>query len=123
MEWTLLAIAIGILVVALVSYGNTIARLRDIERKLNALLRHHGVNPTQGLLLSDRVKQLAADPARKIEAIKVYREETGAGLAEAKEAIESFSRSDQRPLSHKRCLRSNTRMRALVFADTSLHPF
>jgi ribosomal protein L7/L12 len=33
---------------------------------------------------------LAADPGRKIEAIKVYREETGAGLAEAKEAIESF---------------------------------
>ena len=39
---------------------------------------------------SDRVKQLASDPARKIEAIKVYSEETGTGLAEAKEAVESF---------------------------------
>jgi hypothetical protein len=77
----------------LLSYASTAARFRGIERKLNALLRHHGVDPTQGLLLSDRVKQLAADPGRKIEAIKVYCEETGAGLAEAKEAIESFTNS------------------------------
>jgi hypothetical protein len=93
MDGTILAITIGILLVALVSYGNTTARFRGIERKLNALLRHHGVDPTQGLLLSDRVKQLAADPARKIEAIKLYREETGAGLAEAKEAVEAFINS------------------------------
>ncbi len=100
MEGTLLAIAIGILLVALVSYLKTTDRLRGIERKLNALLRHHGVDLTQGLPpaelglpLSDRVKQLAADPARKIEAIKVYRDETGAGLAEAKEAIEAFTNS------------------------------
>ncbi len=91
MEWTLLAIVIAILLVVLVSYGNTTARIRGIERKLNALLRHHGVDPTQGIPLSDRVKQLAADPGRKIEAIKVFCEETGAGLAEAKEAVESFT--------------------------------
>jgi hypothetical protein len=40
--------------------------------------------------LSDRVKKLALEPGRKIEAIKVYREETGAGLADAKDAIEAF---------------------------------
>jgi ribosomal protein L7/L12 len=40
--------------------------------------------------LSERVKLLAGDPAKKIEAIKVYRDETGAGLAEAKEAVEEF---------------------------------
>ena len=75
-------------------YGNTTARLRGIERKLNALLRHHGVDPTQGSLpISDRAKQLAVDPRKKIEAIKAYREETGAGLAEAKEAIDSFTNS------------------------------
>jgi ribosomal protein L7/L12 len=90
MEWTSLALAIGILLVVLVSYANMTARLRGIERKLNALLQHHGVEPARGLPLSDRVKELAADPRRKIEAIKVYREETGAGLAEAKEAVEAF---------------------------------
>jgi hypothetical protein len=93
MEWGLLSVSIGILLVTLIAYGNLTARIRGIERKLNALLRHHGVDPTQGLPLSDRVKQLAADPARKIEAIKVYREETGAGLAEAKEAVELFINS------------------------------
>ena len=44
-------------------------------------------------LMSDRVKQLAVDPSQKIEAIKVYREETGASLAEAKEAVEEFINS------------------------------
>lgn len=43
--------------------------------------------------LSDRVKELARDPTRKIEAIKLYREETGEGLAEAKEAVEAYVRS------------------------------
>jgi hypothetical protein len=93
MEWTLLAIGFSILLVVLGIDWKTTDRLRGIERKLNALLRHHGVDPTQRLPLSDRVKQLAADPARKIYAIKAYREETGAGLAEAKEAIESFAHS------------------------------
>jgi hypothetical protein len=90
MDWAFLALAIGILLTVLVAYGNLTARIRGIERKLNALLRHHGVDPVLGLVLSDRVKQLASDPERKIEAIKAYREETGAGLAEAKEAVEAF---------------------------------
>jgi ribosomal protein L7/L12 len=90
MEWVILLFALGIFVVLVVSSAATTARIQSIERKLNALLAHHGVNPTQGLALSDRVKELAADPRRKIEAIKVYREETGAGLAESKEAIEAY---------------------------------
>jgi hypothetical protein len=43
--------------------------------------------------LSDRVKEIARDPARKIEAIKVHREETGAGLVEAKAAVEAYFRT------------------------------
>ena len=93
MEWGLLSVGILILLAALGSYWETTARIGRIERKLNALLRHHGVDPAQKLPLSDRVKQLAGDPSRKIQAIKVYREETGAGLAEAKEAVETFINS------------------------------
>ena len=55
-----------------------------------------GINPDQRLPrrpLSDRVKELARDPTRKIEAIKVYREETGASLVEAKEAVETYTDS------------------------------
>jgi hypothetical protein len=40
--------------------------------------------------LSDRCKEAARDPARKIEAIRIYREETGLGLREAKAAVEAF---------------------------------
>jgi len=40
--------------------------------------------------LSERCQEAARDPARKIEAIRIYREETGLGLREAKAAVESF---------------------------------
>jgi ribosomal protein L7/L12 len=44
--------------------------------------------------LSQRVKDIARNPGGKISAIKAYREETGAGLAEAKNAIEAWRRSE-----------------------------
>ncbi|MFO0872118.1 MAG: hypothetical protein U0935_24590 [Pirellulales bacterium] len=40
--------------------------------------------------LSERVKTLARNPSRKIEAIGLYRRETGAGIAEAKKAVEAY---------------------------------
>ena len=64
-----------------------------LERKLNLLLQRIGIDSEGPSSLSDAVKELARDPNRKIEAIKLYREETGTGLAEAKEAIEAFIRS------------------------------
>ena len=85
--------SLGLLLVALWVVAKTSASVARVERKLNALLRHHGVDATQGLPLSERVKQLANDPSRKIEAIKVYREEIGAGLAEAKEVVEAYIHS------------------------------
>jgi hypothetical protein len=57
---------------------------RQLRSKLQSL---------QGLALSDRVKEIARDPARKIEAINIYRKETGAGLAEAKEVVEAYINS------------------------------
>jgi hypothetical protein len=50
-------------------------------------IRQHGLDPT---VVSDRVRQLAASGA-KIAAIVAYREETGANLSEAKNAVESLS--------------------------------
>ncbi len=90
MEWSVAAIGAVLLLMAMASWLDTKARVARIERKVNALLRHHGVDLTQGMPLSERVKQLANDPSHKIEAIKVYREETGAGLAEAKDAVEAY---------------------------------
>ena len=60
--------------------------LARIERKLDLLLEHLQVDVPDGLTPQVRAA-IAAN--RKIEAIKLYREETGAGLREAKEFIEA----------------------------------
>lgn len=68
-------------------------RLRRLEDKVNALLRHLNVeyhDPRTVAGLSENVRALADDPQRKIEAIKRHREETGLGLKEAKEAVEAY---------------------------------
>jgi ribosomal protein L7/L12 len=44
------------------------------------------------MAVSDRVRELAKDSSRKIEAIKVLREETGLGLAESKRVVEQLAR-------------------------------
>ena len=66
--------------------------LRRLERKLDALLEHYGIELPSGM--SPDVQQLARDPRKKIEAIKLHREDhPGLGLKEAKEAVEEFIRS------------------------------
>jgi hypothetical protein len=69
--------------------------LRRIERKLDALLKHQGVSLLPHASMSEEVQQLARDPARKIEAMKLHREQTGLGLAEAKSDIEDFIKTIQ----------------------------
>ena len=46
--------------------------------------------------IEDELRSLLAE-RRKIEAIKLYREHTGAGLAEAKDAVESLERGEALP--------------------------
>ncbi len=67
------------------------ARLRRIERKLDQILRHLGLeikDPTV-VALPDEVRRLA-DAGRKIEAIKAHREHFGSDLREAKAAVELY---------------------------------
>ena len=61
-----------------------------VDRKVSLILKELNISYEDSFAISDRVKDLARDPARKIEAIKVYREETGQGLAEAKQAVEEY---------------------------------
>ena len=72
----ILAIAIGVS-----------QQIAHVERKVNLILRHLGVETGK---LPERVKDLARDPSRKIEAIKAYREDTGSGLKDAKDAVEDW---------------------------------
>jgi hypothetical protein len=94
MEWyIMICVFLSILLFLLTFRSYFETRFVRIERKLNLLLRHSGLDPLQDLPLSDRVKQIASDPARKIEAIQAYRKETGARLAEAVQAVETFINS------------------------------
>jgi ribosomal protein L7/L12 len=43
--------------------------------------------------ITDDVKILARTPGSKVAAIKAYRQQTGAGLKEAKDAVERMERS------------------------------
>jgi len=70
-------------------------RLSRMEGKLDAMLKHSGIrfDPLDGL----PAEALAAlRQGRKIEAIKHYRQATGAGLAEAKDMIEEALRRGTR---------------------------
>ncbi|MFN7020177.1 MAG: hypothetical protein ACK4WH_02460 [Phycisphaerales bacterium] len=63
------------------------SRLARIERKLDLLLSHLGIaEPAPD---HADIRELARS-GRKIEAIKLYRERTGAGLAEAKAAVDAM---------------------------------
>jgi hypothetical protein len=69
------------------------ARLARLERKLDAILHHLNiayVDPASPEGLSAEVQNLANDPAKKIQAIKLHREQTGLGLKDAKDAVEAY---------------------------------
>jgi hypothetical protein len=68
------------------------ADLRRVERKLDVLLKRQGVFLPQDFL-SEEVQRLARDPAQKFAAMKLHREQTGLGLAEAKADIEEYIKS------------------------------
>lgn len=63
-------------------------RLERVEHKLDLILTQLGLDYTPPP--KAQWQELAADPSRKISAIKAYREEHGVGLAEAKRAVEEY---------------------------------
>lgn len=85
---------IGVIVLIAAYVGSLVTRqpvnLRRLERKLDALLQHQRVEmPSR---LSPEVELLASDPGRKIEAIKLHRDQNPElSLAEAKAEIEGFA--------------------------------
>ncbi|MCB9845989.1 MAG: ribosomal protein L7/L12 [Phycisphaeraceae bacterium] len=65
--------------------GSLAARVSRLERQLAEIMGHLGIEPDDDGL--DQVRDLM-NAGKKIEAIKEYRQRTGAGLAEAKQAVE-----------------------------------
>ncbi len=73
----------------LFSQSPTVAarRLAEIERKLDLIIAHLGIALPHDE--HEDVRALALS-GQKLEAIKRYREKTGAGLAEAKEYVDAI---------------------------------
>ncbi len=65
------------------------ARLIRLERKVDAVIKHLNIDVTQFDELSAEAKS-CADEGKKIEAIKVHRDQTGLGLRDAKEDVEAY---------------------------------
>lgn len=64
-------------------------RLARIERKLDRIMSHLGIADDADA--HDPVRELLLQ-GRKIDAIKAYRERTGAGLKDAKDAVDEMER-------------------------------
>jgi hypothetical protein len=62
-------------------------RLGRLERKVDLILTHLGLDPNQGVNLEIMELMKAG---QKIQAIKLYRQQTGVGLKEAKDYVESL---------------------------------
>lgn len=81
---------------ALLLAGNGFAfsymrRVQELERKLNLVLAHLGIDPSARIAPSSHVINLAMDPRQRIAAIKAYRTQTGAGLKEAVAVIDEIT--------------------------------
>lgn len=99
MDYTLLAVVVLVAAVALGASANDrrinrLERLARMELRLDAIAGHLGVavaEPAQPQLadLPD-VRQFLLE-GKKIQAIKAYREHTGVGLKDAKDAVERMA--------------------------------
>ena len=91
--WVLVACFIGQWLSLERSRGQLEKRVLDLEIRLHKLQAHVGLAVDAHPPITDDVKVLAQTPGSKIAAIKSYRQQTGAGLKEAKEAVERMAQS------------------------------
>jgi hypothetical protein len=68
-------------------------RILNLEIRFHKLQDHIGFVADANPPITEDVKVLARTPGSKIAAIKLYRQQTGAGLKEAKDAVERIERS------------------------------
>ena len=88
--WVLLLL-LWVLAIPQMMRGNDDRRMARLEKKVDVLLDHFGLGDQFRIPMNDQVRLLLRD-GHKIAAIKAYRETTGAGLKEAKEAVEEMQR-------------------------------
>jgi ribosomal protein L7/L12 len=98
MDFTLLLGAIVVLTTVMFAQSRIESRLRSQEAKIDKLLSHLGIELDGPLEEpSETVKQLARTPGQYIAAITAYRQQTGAGLKEAKAVIDKLVQAASSP--------------------------
>ncbi len=86
--WLVLVLGLFLIFLSSTASGsNNRRRLKRLERKVDLILKHLGVDPNQGV--DEQIMELVG-AGQKIQAIKLYREQTGVGLKEAKDYVESL---------------------------------
>jgi ribosomal protein L7/L12 len=95
MTVALVVLLVGLILLGLASSANSrreqqraAARLSAIEQKLDAVVTHLGITVREREL-PEVLRLIFAD--QRIAAIKAYRDETGASLAEAKNAVDAIA--------------------------------
>ena len=91
MNTDILAIVVSLFVLVVAPLWAIDRRTKRLERMLSAVQSRLGIDGSLIPEPSDEVRALAADPNKKVAAIKAYREQTGLGLREAKEVVERLS--------------------------------
>jgi len=85
--WLVLAIFLVVFGSLRTAKVNNEWRLSRLERKVDLILSHLGLDPNQGV--NEKIVELMK-AGQKIQAIRLYREQTGVGLKEAKDYVESL---------------------------------
>lgn len=83
-----LALGVAALFVMLIRAERRLAR---IEAQQEALLRHFNLLAPLDTQPTDEVRALACDPKRRIDAIRLYRQQSGAELKAAVEMIDQLT--------------------------------
>jgi hypothetical protein len=85
----LLVAILTILLLSMLFRGgaNEPSLLHAVDRKLNLILANLGIDPYEGM--DQQIIELVRS-GQKIQAIKLYREQTGAGLKESKDYVEGL---------------------------------
>ena len=84
----MIGVTFGLCLGILITLARTHASVSRIEGRLNALLKHSGID-ANAFAIEQAIDLMRA--GKKIEAIKSLREFTGCGLAEAKQKVETLA--------------------------------
>jgi ribosomal protein L7/L12 len=82
------AFLVAVILASWFERSRTERRLRALEAKYQRLARHAGLDSADASEPSAEVQLLARTPGQKIAAIKLYREQSGVGLRQAKEVVD-----------------------------------